>query len=506
MKDLSGLEVKDYFRILWNRRWYFLIVFALVSTGGVFSARQKPDIYRSEAKITVDVPLSAITRTTTSSVQERIGIIREHLSSRTFVEKMIQQTGMYGWGTDGFVMERAVRSVRGNLRVDSASGTLIISFRATDPHVAQNVTNQLTREVIRASTRTTRDRTMVADRFAEERFNTAGDKLREKSAEISLFKQRNAGKLPEQTVANMNAVQGYRQRLDNVESAIAQMKSSKELRDMQLNDMKALQAQLDLINMSSASTKIAVSSASSPEEIDLAKKMESLAEYEAKLAQALTRYTGNHPDVRNLAAGVDRLKQEVEEARKKYYAANAPVTTVDDVAQPVTTRATLQAEWQDKQYEYQVRTYEADLAKLEKQRDELMELISDYEARLKFSPTLVQELEELLREEALLQRDYESAATQKLNAELATAVETDRENEVYRIVDEANVPTFPESPNRAELIMIALGVGLLTGLAAAFGRELLDSTVSSEEEAKKVFNLPVLAAIPSAPKKSKKAA
>ena len=84
-------------------------------------------------------------------------------------------------------------------------------------------------------------------------------------------------------------------------------------------------------------------------------------------------------------------------------------------------------------------------------------------------------------------------------------METDKDNEIYRVIDEANFPLYPEGANRMQLILMSLCGGFGLGIAAAFGRELIDSTIGSEEEAKKVFNLPVLAAIPAAPKKIKKA-
>jgi len=505
MKDLSGLDVHEYFRILWNRRWYFLIVFVLVSVGGTIHAKNKPAIYRSEAKIAVDTPLSAVSRSS-SSVTERIDVIREQLSSRSFLERMIQQTGSYGFGASSdFVMERALTAVRNNIRIQKTSDrTFTIAYRATDPMMAQNVTRQFTDELIRASKRSSETRVMALDRFVEEQFSEAEEKLRKQSEKIRDFKQQNAGKLPEQTINNMNAVAGARSQLSNLENAIQRAKDNKDLLDNQYHDNKQLRSQLEQINSYSSGSKPVVSSGSSPEELDLAQKTAVLSKYEANMAQALTKYTENHPDIAAYKREIDRLEREIEEARGKLQLSPVVVNTDDNGdATPRLTMAMLQEERFEKEYADRRNRIEAEIEKLEKEREATLKVIADYELRLKTAPTLEQELEDLFREENLLKKQYESIAAQKLNSVMATAVETDKDNEIYRVIDEANFPVYPEA-STSRLMLMAIFGGLAMGVGAAFGRELLDSTIGSEEEAKKIFDLPVLAAIPAAPKKNKK--
>jgi len=504
MKDLSGLEVKDYFRILWNRRWYFLIVFALISIGGTLYSIWQPDVYRSETRIMVDIPLSAISRSA-SNVRERKDAIREHLYSRSFIEKMIQQTGLYGWGYEGFVMERAVNAVRNTVKIDNISDvTFRISYRATDPALAQNVTSQFAEELMRVSRRSAAERMRTVDKFVEARFIDAEENLKKQEEKIRQFKQRNAGKLPEQVVGNTTAIAGYRQQLTNVDNAILQAKNSKDLLDYQYNTDRQTRSDLEQIRLSSSANTTVVPKDASPEERDFAQKKELLSKAEANLVQALTKYTENHPDIAALKREIGRLEQEVEEARVKISA--VPVEIIDEsVAAPPLTTTALAERLRETEYTRRINNLEAEIARREQEREDILKQINEYEARVKTAPTLEQELDSLYREEALLKKEYENYATQKLNAGLATAVETASDNEVYRVVDPANYPNYPESPNRKELIMITIGAGLLIGIAAAFGRELLDTTIGSEEEAKKVFNLPVLAAIPSAPKKSRKA-
>jgi len=502
MKDLSGLEIHDYFRILWNRRWYALIVFALISIGGTFYARMKLDFYSSEVRIAVETPLSAVSRSAIS-VNERIDIIREQLLSRSFLERMVQQTGAYGFGTSNdFVMERALNSIRKSINVQSSRGrTFTISYRSTDPQMAQNVTRQFSDELIRASKISSENRFRTVDRFADQMAGEAEKKVKEISERIRDFKQKNAGTLPEQSISNANALSGYQSQLNTIDNAIQRAKDSKDSLDNQYEDTKQLRSQMEQIQASSSGSKPVITRDSSPEEIELAQKTTQLLKYEATL-QTLAKYTEQHPDVVATKREIGRLEQDIEELREKIQLSSIS-TDEDGDATPPLTLAKLQEERFEKNYADRRRSIEADIEKLEKNREGILKAIAEYESRLKIAPTLEQDLADLMREQAIIQREYENYAAQKLKAGMDTAVETDRENEIYRVIDEANFPIYPETSRKKVIIMGILG-GLVMGIASAFGRELIDSTIGSEEEAKKIFQLPVLAAIPAAPKKNKK--
>ena len=503
MKDLSGLEIKDYFRIFWYRRWYFIIVFALVSIGGTLYARMRPDVYKSEAKIMVDIPLAAISRSS-ASIKERVDTVREQLSSRSFLEKMIQQTGSYGYGESDFAIERALDSVRKTIRIESTSDrTFRITYWATDPFMAQNVTNQFTQELIRVSRRSERDRIATTDRFIEERFIEAEAKINEQNEKIRIFKQQNAGKLPEQAISNQNALSGYRTDLNNVENAIQQARLTKENMEF-VNDERRYAKEQYAQVVQSSNANPAITKDSSQEERELAQKIASLSKYEANLAQALSKYTENHPDIPMFKREIGRLEQEIDEARAKMKSSSVAVTDGDADATPSLTVSDIEEQLRQKEFSRRISSIEGEIAKREKERDELKQKIEDLEFRIKTAPTLEQELSILLRDLALYQKDYDQFSTRKLDTAAAKAAETDKENEVYRVIDDAHFPMFPEPPNRVQIILMSFCAGLVAGIVVAFGRELIDSTVGSEEEAKKAFNLNVLAAIPIAPKKKKK--
>ncbi|MDA3790830.1 MAG: GumC family protein [Desulfobacula sp.] len=67
-----------------------------------------------------------------------------------------------------------------------------------------------------------------------------------------------------------------------------------------------------------------------------------------------------------------------------------------------------------------------------------------------------------------------------------------------RIVENAQVPVSPISPNKKRNLLLSIVLGLFVGAGLAFFFEYLDQTVRTEEDIQKHFNLPILAVIPKA--------
>jgi uncharacterized protein involved in exopolysaccharide biosynthesis len=67
-----------------------------------------------------------------------------------------------------------------------------------------------------------------------------------------------------------------------------------------------------------------------------------------------------------------------------------------------------------------------------------------------------------------------------------------------RLVETAQVPYAPVSPNKKRNIMMGIVLGLFGGCGLAFFLEYLDQTIRTEEDIQEHFNLPVLSVIPKA--------
>jgi len=107
----------------------------------------------------------------------------------------------------------------------------------------------------------------------------------------------------------------------------------------------------------------------------------------------------------------------------------------------------------------------------------------------------------LSREHEALKQQYSSLQGKKFQAQMTPNLEANKNSDTYRVIDEANLPESPAFPNRVQIALMGLGAGVVLGIGAAFGRELLDNTLGSEDEVAAVLKLPVLVSISEIPKK-----
>ena len=503
MKDLTHFEVSDYFKILWKRRWYALTVFVAVAAGAIAYSMWVPDVFKSETRVMVETPLVSEDYVRTpdrSTAEDRISAIREQLASRSFLERMIEQFQMYGYGTRStFVMENAVKAARKQIGIEKTSDkTFTISFIATDAQFAQTVTRQLSQEVIRISNTSRKDKVLATDQFIEEQLRQSKAALAAQEEKITRFKSAHLGELPEQGNANMSALNGLHSQLTAIENAMQQAQERDKLLDFKVQERRRMNLLSQSLATAEGTGKPAPARIKTPSSLE--------AELDAKkalLAQYMAKYTPNHPDVLTLTRDINRLEQQMQQQKTAHSEEFIPATELTAEAGKK-DKPTDQTDPMEASFQFEADGIKAELARREKEKQEILKQIKGYQSRLNLAPSLDQELATLMREWDAAKTQYDNLQKQKFSTQMATTVEADKKNETYRIIDEANLPVKAEYPNRLQIVLLGICGGLVLGFGAAFGRELLDTTIASEEEAKRLLNLPVLVTIPTVPKEKKR--
>jgi polysaccharide chain length determinant protein (PEP-CTERM system associated) len=504
MKDLSHLEVRDYFEILWRRRWYSLIAFVLIVSGVSVYVWLMPDVFKSETRIRVDEPSVSedyVRPAVRSTPDDRINSIREQLASRSFLERIIEQFPLYGYGTrPDFEMESAVKSARKQIGIEKTSdNTFTISFVSSTPLSAQQVTKQLSEELIRISTSSKKDKVLATNQFIVEQLAKSSDELAAQEEIIKKFKTSHLGELPEQGNANMSALTGLHSQLTATENAIQQAQERQKMLDFKIQERKRLNMLSESLAAAEGAVRTPENKANLPSsvQVELTVKKELLAQY-------LAKYTPNHPDVITLTKDINRLEQQIANQKP---AASQELTPIGATTAAVDKkeRAIEPSDPMDASFKFEADSIRTEIAKREKEREGILQQIKVYQSRLNLAPALDQALATLLRERDLLQGRNDALQKQKFDTQMATtAAEIDKKNAIYSIIDDANLPVKAQYPNRLQLVLMGIAGGLALGVGAAIGRELLDNTIGGEEEAKMILNLPILVTIPTIPKEKKK--
>jgi polysaccharide biosynthesis transport protein len=512
MKDFKTLEVGDYFRILWRRKWYVIGITPLVIAGAVVYAWRQPLYYRSETRILLEspaIPEDLVRSGARARPQDRIDAIRTQIQSREFIVRLVELYRLYGYGSDpGFSMERAVGSVRQNIQIVVASGsTLTLSFLERDPQRARDITSRLADMLVEESNRARGKRADQADQFVESQLEKAQRELTAQEEKIRDFKTRHLGELPEQSSANINILNGLTTQLASVENSLERARDQLKVLDFRLEEQKRLAVLSENLGPAPAagSKPEAAENTGPPVNPQLAAKKALLAELTAK-------YTDKHPDVIRMAREVQELERAL--AASNPAAAGKPevsrATELTPLGQPQKPQDAPPAPLPDSGRSVMFELAEAgirsemekvkdQIAKLEQDREEIGRQMKIVQDRLKLAPALEQELLALTRYEAVLQQQYTNLQNKKFNTQMAKTLEMEPDRVFYRVIDPATLPEKPVFPDRKQMVLIGIGAGLLFGIGGAFARELFDSTVGSEEEAVAVLSLPVLAAIPEIP-------
>jgi len=120
-----------------------------------------------------------------------------------------------------------------------------------------------------------------------------------------------------------------------------------------------------------------------------------------------------------------------------------------------------------------------------------------YEARMSRTPMRQDELDNLQKDYDQARSAYDSLVAKSNQSELATDMERRNQGEQFIVLNAPNQPRAPYNPDRFMWNLIGLGVGMVLGILAAAGSELLDKRIYNEKECKALASVPILVEIPS---------
>ena len=102
----------------------------------------------------------------------------------------------------------------------------------------------------------------------------------------------------------------------------------------------------------------------------------------------------------------------------------------------------------------------------------------------------------LTRDYENLKLSYDDLLKKKLDAEVSQNLEKRQKGEQFQILDPADLPQEPFTPNRPKVLGIALAAALLIGFGGAIGFEMINPTLRGKRDFQHFFQIPVLASIP----------
>ncbi|MBZ5538254.1 MAG: hypothetical protein LAO31_20060 [Acidobacteriia bacterium] len=491
MKDFSSFRIEDYVSMFWRRKWYAIVTAVVITAAGVLYALHMPAIYRSETTILVQaqgISEGYVKPTDTSRPEDRLAVISQEINSRSLLESIIRDFKLFGYGQDGTIsMDQALSWMRGQIEIRLGSvNTFTVAYYARRPTLARDVTKRLANDMMRTRTSSREEQANVTDQFLDDQLRQTERDLATQETRLKIFKTQNLGALPEQNSANLAAMNGLHNQLIANESAIQRAQDQQLILEQRLVDVK----RMDSFSQEVIS-KVGGKNGSGP--VSSNSRAGLLAQLESKrkdLADLSLKYTDKFPDV-------VRLRREVQDLEQQISRLPAPVEGEGDSTQGSTSTASSAGTDSDTSaVKSQLAILKRDIAARQKEHEDILQQIRIYQGRLNLSPRIEQELLSINRDYEAAKEHYRSLQDKKFNAQVSANLEKSNKNEVFKVLEEANLPETPVKPNRRQVALMGLFAGVVCGLGLVFGIEFLDPTLGDEAIAGAQLKLPVLISLP----------
>jgi uncharacterized protein involved in exopolysaccharide biosynthesis len=525
-------ELSDYIDALRRRKTSILSVVAGLFVISVIVAFIWPPTYRSTATILIEeqeVPPELIRSTVTSYAAQRIQTINQRVMTRSNLMQIIEKYDLYHDKRRSNTTEEILERMRKDVKVEMINADVLdprtgaprpatiaftLAYDGESPDVTQKVAGEITGLYLNENIKNRTEKAAETYSF----LNDEADKLKvhiaDLETEIATFKEKNAGRLPEQNSMNMQLIDRTERELLDADNQLRALDDRKFYLEGQLAQINPLspsmsgdgtQMILDPVTQLKMmrSEYISATSKYSPDHPDVVRlrrqieglekqtgsvnsfteQAKELASLRTELAAAREKYSADHPDVIRLTKAVAAQEQGLKQKSE-------PEVKVAKEKPDNPAYITLQAQLDGIKSQYLALTA---------QRDALKVKLAQYEKRLQQTP-------EVERKSMVMIRDYETSSRryQELKAKLNEAsvgqeLEKERKAEKFVLIDPPQPPEKPITPNRPAIIILGLLLSIGSGVGYAAAADSMDTSVRGVRGLAAVLESPPLSVIPYVP-------
>lgn len=471
------VQLLRYARGVWRYRWWMLVIAWVICVIGWTVIARLPDQYQASARVYVDTqsvlrPLLRGLAVDTGNTERTVSLMTRTLLSQPNLEKVLRMTDLDLNAQTDEQKDAMLKDLRGaiSLKGTDRENLYTITHTHDSPELAKLVVKSLLTLFMESNLGEVRKDQDSATQFLEQQIAEYARRMREMEANITRFKQRNLGYLPNETG-------GYYERIRELQRQREQASLDLKIAEDRAAVLRAqLEGEAPTVGLDPQERSVEVATPVIDSRIAAA---------QTRLDDMLLRYTEEHPDVKATRAMLEDLegqkRREVAEKRREL--AKLPSYEEGSV----------------NSYRQQLRLA---LSQAESEIAAKKVLADEYESR---ATALTDDIERVLRVEAeqaqlnadyqVLKKNHDSLVARLEAAKLARRADTSAETVQFRVIDPPHVPATPSGPNR---LLLSAGV-LVFGLGAGFAVAFLLSQVRPTFDDRKVLNdalgVPVLGSV-----------
>src|SRR5262245_47517611 len=301
---VRSVSMTEMMKSAWGRRkWLAVVVFAVPFVVAASLIMFMPSVYRSTATILVDrqqVPESMVRPTVTSALETRLHTISQEILSRSRLDVLIRQFDLYSDLRRSAPLEEVIDRMRKDIKLElkavqqgddrrSATIAFDLSYDGRNPEKVARVTNTLASFYIEENLKARERQAVGTSEFLKIQLTEAKKRLDAQEALVSDFKKRYMGELPQQTDANLGAIERLWKQL--------RLNSDSQTRLKERRDAIARQY---------------AEAASQSADGGTEGKAERLSRLKLELRSLRSTYSDKYPDIARLKDEIAALEREID--------------------------------------------------------------------------------------------------------------------------------------------------------------------------------------------------
>jgi succinoglycan biosynthesis transport protein ExoP len=428
--------------ILWQRRYVVLACILAMLLVGLVAAFALPRTYRSTATLLVqaqDIPTTIVDAPVSGAVEQRIARIREQVLSRGDLIQLIEQNDLYPVERQRQPLSKVIEEMRHATSVGALSSDIGQQSGSQNTTIAIAMSFDYP-EPAKAQA--------VLQSYVSKFLSMDSEDVQDQASLTVRFLQDQATKLQTQ--------------ISDIEGQITALKA----RNGSALASSGAPGFVDTGSFSAQITSLQnenrqlIAQSRHPSEGTSA-----LAQAEAALAAAQAQYSDTHPDV--IAA-----KERVIELRRISQAAGSSNTASEQIA-----------------------ANNSAIHQLMDQRDATLARANASMAGQARAPAIMEQAMQLENRATTLRNQYQSVSENLLKAQNSSRMASEQRAERLSLVEPANLPDRPFSPNRPLLVGAGAVAGLMLGLLLVLVLEFMSKPVRSPKQLEQL-GFPVLGLVP----------
>lgn len=443
----AKVHLRHYWQVILERRWLVIIGFFVCLLASTLYLLRAPKIYRATSSIQIDRESEGLFSSkelvlNTGREQDYLQTQYKNLQSPTLLRKVIAELQLDKRAEYQDELD-IVEAISRQIQVVPVRLTRLVEVRveSTDPRLATNLVNTLSRTFVDDNMHLRRSRAIDAVNWMEK-------ELLEKEKSVRLAEEALQNYKEQHDMASLDANQNI------VLQSVVQAQA--DYNRAQSESLAAQQAAAEVKRMVDEGTSLDVIP-------DIAQSFAvrelkvRLADREAYLQGLLTRYKEKWPDVIRARGDIESLRDSLDEESGK-------------ILQSIYASAQIAAAKENRAREL-----------LEAKQKALLE---HNRLRIRY------EEHERRAEQAKMILNNLLARTEELQVSAKNSVNN------MRVVDEAPLPLMPVKPKIPVVLVLGILAGLGVGLSLAFFVNYLDDSIKSQDDIETWLGLPFLGYVP----------